>query len=70
MRLSVYGKKIIEVIQEESQWAIYEVGEGKRIRLNDVVIPSHYAEAEVIIFLEDLYHEAASVESPEIKRLK
>ncbi len=70
MKLSIFGKKTIEVIKEESNWIIYELSEGKRARSNDVVIPSEYAEDEVITFLGDLFHEAATPEFPDIRRIK
>ena len=30
MKLDAYGKKL-EVIKENGQWAIFEIGEGKKI---------------------------------------
>ena len=66
MKLDAYGK-FIEVLRENETWVIYELGEGKKTRSNDVYIPSELSETGVILFLEDLLHETATPERPNIK---
>ncbi|MES2854914.1 MAG: hypothetical protein V4692_03570 [Bdellovibrionota bacterium] len=68
MKLDAYGKKL-EVLHENGQWVIYLLSEGKRVRSNDLVIPSEFTKEEVISYLEDLLHEAATPENPKIKIL-
>ena len=66
MKLNAYGK-LLEITRENEMWVIYELGEGKKSRSNDVFIPSEYNEAEVVRFLEDILHERATPENPSIK---
>jgi hypothetical protein len=68
MKLDAYGKRI-EVIKEAESWVIYELGEGKRTLSKDIFIPSDYSEPEVIQYLEDMLHEAATPENPAIRRI-
>jgi len=66
MKLDVIGKQI-EVSRENDAWIIYEIGEGKRSRSNDIYIPSEYNETQVLEYLEDMLHERATPERPRIK---
>lgn len=65
MKLDVYGKRI-EIIYENSAWSIYVLGEGKKLKTNDICIPDNYNEKQAIQFLEDLFHEKATKENPNI----
>lgn len=67
MKLSLFGKKIIEVNRENSEWVIYTLGEGTRLKSNDLVIRAHLTEDEMIVFLGDIFHEGATAENPDIK---
>ena len=69
MKLNIYGKCLLEVIKENDQWVIYVLGEGKKSRSNDIVIPSYMDENEVVVYLADIFHEAATPENPDIKVL-
>lgn len=66
MRLNAYGK-LLEIIRENETWVIYEIGEGKKSRSNDIYIPSEFNEMQVVRFLEDMLHERATPEDPSIK---
>jgi hypothetical protein len=68
MKLDVFGRKL-EVIKIDGHWVIYQIGEGKKTRSSDFIIPSDYTEAEAILFLEDMLHEACTPQNPKIKRL-
>lgn len=61
---------MLELIRKDDLWLVYTVGEGKRTLINDYVIPPQLTEDEAIVFLEDLFHEAASPSNPKIKILK
>lgn len=65
MKLNAYGK-IIEVVREENAWVIYEMGEGKKFPTHDVVLPAELTEVEIVSYLEDLLHEAATPQRPHI----
>jgi hypothetical protein len=59
MRFSIYGLQQLDVFRERNEWKVYEVGDGKRVPLRDVLIPSDVAENEIATFLDDLFHELA-----------
>lgn len=66
MKLNAYGK-LLEVVRENETWVIYEVGEGKKSRSNDIYIPADYNEEQVVRFLEDMLHERSTPDNPSIK---
>jgi hypothetical protein len=59
MRFNIYGHYDLDVIRDGTQWKVFELGEGKRALLHDVVIPSEVGEHEVATYLDDLFHELA-----------
>jgi hypothetical protein len=59
MKIDVYGKFQIEVVREGEMWVAYKSDAGKRVRLNDLMIPSWLDEAEIVQYLDDHFHEAA-----------
>jgi hypothetical protein len=68
MRVNAFGI-ILEVIKENGQWVIYILGEGKKRRSYDFVIPSEFDEDGALLFLNDLLHERATPDNPEIKKI-
>ena len=68
LKLDAYGKKL-ELIRENNQWVIFELGEGKKTRSNDIYIPEEYNQEQVLQFLEDMFHERARPDFPKIKIL-
>ena len=68
IRFNVFGNRI-GVERSDSGWTTYYLGnEGKR-RLSDFVIPDFIAEDEIGQYLADLFHESASSECPDVKRI-
>jgi hypothetical protein len=65
MKISVFGRTL-EVVKENGQWAIYTLGEGKKSLYSGIVIPAHYGRDEVVAFLGDIFHEAATPENPDV----
>ena len=59
MRFDVYGRFKLDVVREGKQWTVYRLEPGKRIKVRDFAIPSSLQEAEVVIFVDDIYHELA-----------
>ncbi len=59
MKFNIYGRFRIEVRRENDAWAVYRSELGKRIMLNDVVIPSDIEADEIAIYLDDIFHEYA-----------
>lgn len=66
MKIDIYGR-IIEVLKEDGFWNIYTLGEGKKMRANDIVIPQNFSEKEVLTFLADMFHEAATPEKNQVR---
>lgn len=69
MIVSVFGRKV-EVIRENNEWILYSLGEGKKRREVDIVIPSDLDENEVLTYLADIFHEVATPENNEVKILQ
>ncbi|HST02747.1 MAG TPA: hypothetical protein VLJ84_13905 [Usitatibacter sp.] len=59
MKVDIYGRLRLEIVREGERWAAYKLEPGKRLRLDDLVIPGWLSEADVIQHLDDHYHEAA-----------
>jgi hypothetical protein len=59
MKFDVYGRFQLEVQREGELWVAYRLSPGKRAKVNDLVIPSSFDAAEIAVYLDDLYHEAA-----------
>jgi hypothetical protein len=53
-------------------WQIFRVDEsqGKCSRIWEIVIPDFLAEHEIAGWLDDMYHESASVKHPSVLRIK
>jgi len=57
MKFDVYGRKI-EIVKHDNQWRIFYLGdEGKKRMADDITIPSHLAESDLLNYLADLCHE-------------
>ncbi len=69
MRLDIYGR-IFEVVRSDNKWMVFILGhEGKKRPADNIFIPSHIIEDELIAYLEDLLHEWASMDDQWIKRI-
>ncbi|MCB1176779.1 MAG: hypothetical protein KDK36_04275 [Leptospiraceae bacterium] len=67
MKVSVYGKTII-VEGEENKWKVYYPSpDGKRRNAEDIFIPSHIKEEELLGYIADLLHEWATPDNSEVK---
>jgi len=59
MKFDVFGRFQLEVQREGELWVAYRLSPGKRTPLDDLVIPPTFDAAEIAVYLDDLYHEAA-----------
>ncbi|CAN7270614.1 hypothetical protein LJR289_001199 [Pseudoduganella sp. LjRoot289] len=59
MKFNIYGRFQVEVRREGEAWELYRIEVGKRARMNDVVIPSTLESDEIIVYLDDIFHELA-----------
>jgi hypothetical protein len=57
MKFSVYGRFQLEVAREGGVWVVYRLAPGKRIRADDLAIPSSVSSDEIGTYLDDMFHE-------------
>ena len=70
MKLDVYGRKI-EVVKSAWKWKVFILGaEGKKRLAEDITIPSHIIESDLISYIADIYHEWASPAHNRVTELK
>lgn len=70
MKLDVFGRTTIEVLRENDHWVCYILGEGKKRRDYDLSFPPELSEAEVVVYIADLFHEGATPENPDVRRIE
>lgn len=59
MRFNIYGRFQVEVLREQGAWQAYRLEPGKRGKMDSVVIPADLESEEVIVYLDDIFHELA-----------
>ena len=59
MRFNVYGRFQVEVLREHGVWQVYRLEQGKRGQMDNVVIPEDIGSEEIIVYLDDIFHELA-----------
>lgn len=70
MKIDAFGRHL-EVMSENGGWRVFDLGtEGKRRPARDIVIPDFVQKDELLGYLDDLLHEYASPDSPEIRILE
>ena len=57
MKFNIYGRFQLDIRRENDNWVVYTLGEGKRVKANDVFIPDNLQESQIPVFLDDLFHE-------------
>lgn len=57
MRFDVYGRFRLEVQRENDSWVVYRLSLGRRVKLNDLIVPNVLAAEEIATFLDDIFHE-------------
>lgn len=70
MKFDIFGRKVLEVVRSDNQWLTFYCGNGgvKR-KANDIRIPASLSEAELDEYIADVFHEWATADRHEIKRL-
>jgi len=57
-------------VSSDKGWTLFDLSrEGKRRRVYDIIVPSFITDSELENYLADLYHEAATAEHPDVRRL-
>jgi hypothetical protein len=57
MRFDVYGRFRLEVQRENDSWVVYRLSLGRRVKLNDLIVPNVLEAEEIATFLDDIFHE-------------
>ena len=60
MKFDVYDRFQLEVQRENDSWIVYRIELGRRVKLNDLIIPQELATEEIATFLDDIFHELCS----------
>ena len=60
MKYSVYGRFKIEVIRHSDTWQVFRLGQGVKRPEPNVHIHSNASPSELLIALDDVFHELAS----------
>jgi hypothetical protein len=59
VKFDVYGRFVIEVIRQDGDWMVYRVEPGRRLRMQEIIIPADVPSDQVLRYLDDLWHESA-----------
>ena len=69
MKFDVFGRKVL-IHRTGSGWKVdYLSDQGKKRPATDVIIPDFITEDELEQYLTDLFHEGATEEHPEVRRI-
>lgn len=60
MKFDIYGKFQIQIEREDGKWRAYKIGNGLRIPVQDLIIPSEVSPKDLPVFLDDIFHESAT----------
>jgi hypothetical protein len=69
LKLEVFGRLVLVTESDDGWVAFYLGGEGKKRLAKDIVIPADLHESEIEQYLGDLFHELATEQHPDVKRL-
>lgn len=69
VKFDVFGT-YMSVIRRENEWHLFvESDTSIRRRVYDIMIPSDLAEHELKTFLDDMYHERATEQHQQVRKL-
>ena len=68
MKFDVYGRTLV-VERLGQRWVVSQSSEGRRSPAPDIIIPDSLAEGEIATYLTDLFHELATPERPNVRRI-
>ncbi len=63
MKFDIYGKFQLQIEREDGKWRAYKIGNGLRIPVHNLIIPSEVSPKDLPAFLDDVFHEAAKPET-------
>ncbi|WP_312518430.1 hypothetical protein [Massilia sp.] len=59
MRFNIYKRFQLDILREDGTWVVYRVDAGKRVRMEELVVPPELAADELAVYLDGLFHELA-----------
>lgn len=59
MRFDIHGRYRLEIRRDGDAWTAYRIGDGKRRKESELVIPASVSAADLPVYLDDLLHELA-----------
>jgi hypothetical protein len=68
-RFDVYGRLTLIVRRSQERWEVFSLGADGKRGAEDLVIPSHIPVEALESYLEEIFHEWATPERPEVRRL-
>lgn len=68
MKFNIYGRFQVDILREDGAWIAYRIDGGKRVRLDEVVVPPELEAEELAVYLDDLFHELAGF-GQEVERM-
>ena len=69
LKFDLYGRDLF-VEKTETGWrALYEGGDGKKYTAENIFIPSFILEEDLEIYIDDLCHEMATPDKPNVRRI-
>ncbi len=60
MKFDIYGRFFVDVTRESDGWTVYRIDQGRRLRMEDLVLPAEVRAEDIPRWLEDLLHEYAA----------
>jgi hypothetical protein len=69
LRFDVFGTQMV-IERRNEQWLLFNVSNhGLLTRITDVAIPAELTDSELITYLDDIFHEKATLENAAVKPL-
>ncbi len=62
MKFNIYGRFQLEVRRKNDSWEVYRLEPGRRVTLDDVLIPPNLQCEEVATYLDDIFHELSGLD--------
>jgi hypothetical protein len=59
MKFDIYGRFQVDVRRVNDSWEVYRLEPGKRAKMEELVIPPTLGANEIIVYLDDIFHELA-----------
>ncbi len=68
LKFDVFGK-IMSAERTDAGWRLFVLGADSKRSPSDVVVPAFVTEHELAQYLDDIFHESASLDRPCVKRI-